>query len=362
MKHNVLKLSSAMALVLASPHAFAADSVTYPNISGEAVFEIQLEHGADSDDRNNERTNTFGRSEITSRLQLNENFSIDGLVLVEPVQDATPGHGAFFNDEGVFVEEIKLTYENGPWVAFAGKFDPVFGIAWDYGRGIWSEDFAADYELTEKVGFGGAYTFKTANGGDHTLAASTFFADTSFLSDSTITKRGRTRESDGGASNTEDLSSYVVTLDGATVGGIENLSYSLGFRHLAQGDADVGGDDEQGVVANVNYVIPFSKSLQSDVLLEFVSLDHVDGGNDDARYYTASVVNKICDDWNVTVGFTKRNTDISGGPDANDHLLQVSGGYDFGNGLTLEAGWRNTEEAGVDTDILGGLARYTVAF
>lgn len=362
MTHKILHLSSSLALVLASTAAFAKEATSYPNISGEAVFEIQLEQGVDSDDRNNERTNTFGRTEVAPTVQLNEHFFIDGVAVLEPVQDDTPGHGAFFNNEGVFVEEIKLNYENGPWAAFAGKFNPGFGIAWDYGRGIWSEDFAEDYEITEKVGFGGAYTFKTANGGDHTLTASTFFADTSFLSDSTITTRGRTRKSDGGASNTEDFSSYVVALDGANVGGVENLSYSLGFRHLAEGDADIGGDDEQGFVANVNYVVPFSKSLKSDVLLEFVTLDHVDGGNDDARYYTASVVNTICDDWNVTVGFTKRNTDISGGPDENDHLLQVSGGYDFGNGLTLEAGWRNTEEAGVDNDILGGLARYTVAF
>ncbi len=54
--------------------------------------------------------------------------------------------------------------------------------------------------------------------------------------------------------------------------------------------------------------------------------------------------------------------DMPGAPDMNDHLFQLSGGYDFGNGLTLEGGWKSTEESSVDTDILGALARYTVEF
>lgn len=36
--------------------------------------------------------------------------------------------------------------------------------------------------------------------------------------------------------------------------------------------------------------------------------------------------------------------------------------YDFENGLTAEAGWRSSEEANVDTDILGFLMRYNREF
>lgn len=338
-----------------------AEETPYPNISGEAVFEMQLEDGVDSDDPDNENTQTFGRTEVAPTIRLSEHFFIDGVAVLEPVQAAGTGRSRFFDDEGIFIEEIKLNYENGPWAAWAGKFNPGFGIAWDYGRGIWSEDFAEDYEITEKLGFGAAYTFETQDNGNHTLTASTFFADTTFLSESTMTRRGRTRLSTGGASNTEDFSSFVVSLDGDNAAGIENLSYHLGFRHLGEGDA-TPGDDEQGIAANINYVLPVNDALVSDILLEFVGINHIDGGTDDSRYYTASVVNTIYEDWNVTVGFTKRITQSPGVADVNDHLLQLTGGYDFGNGLTLEAGWRGSEESNIDNNILGGLARYTLEF
>ncbi len=358
-RNTYVSLISLSVLGISSHQALANN---FPAISGEAVFEIQFEEGIDSDDPNNERSNLFGRTEVAPTLQLSEHFFIDGVAVLEPVQDGGPGDDRFFDDEGVFIEEIKLNYENGPWAAFAGKFNPGFGIAWDFGRGIWSEDFAEDYEITEKIGFGGAYSFGGEISGSHTITGSTFFADTSFLSHSAGTGRGTFEKADGGASNTEDFSSFVLSLDGTDIGGIENLSYHLGFRHLAEGDANTSGDDEQGFAANVHYTLPISDTLQSDVLIELVSIDNVDGGLDDANYYTASIVNTIDDNWNVTIGYTKRTMDINAGADIRDHLLQLSGGYDFGNGLTLEAGWKNTEEAGVDTDVLGGLMRYTREF
>jgi len=343
--------------------AAAGGASAQTGLSGEAVFEFQLERGSDSDDPGNERTNAFGRTEVAPTLTINEHFFVDGVAVFEPIQaPPPPGEDAFMDHEGVFAEEIKANYVNGPYHVFAGKFNPQFGTAWNWGRGIWSEDFAEGYEITEKIGFGGALTVGNERTGEHTLVGSTFFADTSFLSDSALTARGRTRKADGGASNTEDFSSFVTSLHGANVAGVENLSYHLAYRHLGAGDADLGGRDEKGVAATVSYIIPFSDNLQSDALLEYAAINNVGGSADDVRYYTASIVNTIKQNWNVTLGYTKRDTLLNAAPDNNDHLFQLSGGYDFGNGLTLETGWKKTEVAGVDTNIIGGLARYTVGF
>ena len=355
-KHLVVLSAGA---ILYSPAAFAA-----PGISGEAVFELQLEHGARSDDADEKRTNMFGRVEVAPTVQLNDHFFIDGVAVVEPIQDGDPGEDTFFDNEGVFIEELKLNYEYEGFAVFAGKFNPGFGTAWDYGRGIWSEDFAEDYEVTEKIGAGAAFTMGDEHTGEHTLTASTFFADTSFLSESTGTTRGKTQKADGGVSNTEDFSSFAVSLDGEDVAGIEHLSYHLGYRQLAAGDADPAGtSDDKGYAASLNYMVPFSNDFQSDILLEYVAIRDLNGiGGDKADYYTASIVNTIAQDWNVTVGYTKRDLEMAGIPDANDYLLQLSGGYDFGNGLTLETGWKRTKVNEVDTDILGGLVRYTIEF
>lgn len=341
----------------------AASAVSYPSFGGEVVMELQNEYTTESDDPDtDEHNNMFFRTEVAPVLYFNENFFIDGVAVFENIQDREPDEDNWFDNEGAFIEEIKLNYENGPWAAWAGKFNPGFGIAWDYGRGIWSEDFAEDYEITEKIGVGGSYTFENDQIGAHTLALNTFFADTTFLSGSTITKRDTLDEDDGGASNTEDFSSYVASLNGENIFGVENLYYKLGFRHLAEGDADVGTDDENGYEVTLGHVFNVTDRVSADALVEYVNISNFETGPDDAEYFTASVVTKLDDRWNVTLGYTARNFDVDGGDDVKDHLFQVSGGYDFGQGTTAEIGWRNSEEDGVDTDIVGGLIRHSFAF
>ncbi|MGH1399410.1 MAG: hypothetical protein ACRBCT_09370 [Alphaproteobacteria bacterium] len=346
--------------VLIAGAAFPA--AAEPVISGEVVMELQNEYTADSDDATtDEYNNLFFRTEVAPTVRINENFFIDGVAVFEPIQDRDPSDDNFFDNEGAFVEELKLNYENGNWAAWAGKFNPGFGIAWDFGRGIWSEDFAEDYEITEKIGVGAGYTFDTNGFGAHTLAAHTFFADTTFLSRSVVTSRGETDKSDGGVSNTEDFSSFVVSLEGEDLAGVENLYYKLAYRNQSEGDADVGTDNETGVAVTLGHVVPVSDRVSLDGLVEYVDINNFEGGSADNTYFTASLVTTIDDAWNVTAGYTARDIDDAGA-DADDYLFQLSGGYDFGQGTTAELGWRSSEEAGSDTDIVGGLIRHVFEF
>jgi hypothetical protein len=124
----------------------------------------------------------------------------------------------------------------------------------------------------------------------------------------------------------------------------------------------VDAHDEDGYVATLGHVIPLSDRVSLDALGEYVSIDHFDGGTDDNEYVTGSVKAVLDDAWNLTVGYTARNIDVEGGDNVHDHLTQASAGYDFGNGLTLEAGWKGTEDADVDSDVVGGMARYQFKF
>lgn len=359
MRYTPLALLAGAALL-----TFPASAQDMPSwLSGEIVIELQNEYTASADDtQRDEHNNLFLRTEIAPTAQLNENFFIDGVIVLEPVQDFDADENNTLEETGIFFEELKLNYENGPWAAFAGKFNPGFGIAWDFGRGIWSEDFAEDYEITESIGFGAAYTFEGQNTGAHTLTASTFFADTTFLSGSLGVSRGQTDKEDGGASNTEDFSSFVLSLEGDDLAGVENLSYKLAYRQRAQGDADTGGDDEQGFAITLGHALTLSDRVDTDMLLEYVDISHYDGGADDNRYITASAVTTFDENWNVTVGFTQRDISAETGNDIEDQLLQISAGYDFGQGTTAELGWRSSEEGDQDTDIIGGLIRHVIAF
>jgi len=333
----------------------------YPVVSGEVVIELQNEYTTDSDDpATDDYNNMFLRTEVAPTIQFNENFSIDGVLVFENIQDREPNEDNFFDNEGIFIEEIKLNYENGPWAAWAGKFNPGFGVGWDF-RGIWGEDFAEDYEITEKIGVGASYTFETEGFGAHTFAANTFFADTTFLSGSVITKRDVLDKDDGGVSNTEDFSSFVVSLSGEDLAGVENLYYTLGYRNQSEGDVDTGGDNENGFVVTLGHNFAVSERVEMDALVEYVDINNFEAGTDDNRYLTTSLITTIDDQWNVTASYTSRDIDSTVG-DSDDHLFQLSGGYDFGQGTTAEIGWRNAEEGNVDTDIVGALVRHTFEF
>lgn len=327
-----------------------AGATEIPHVSSEVVVEMQSEQDA-------EQHRLFLRTEVAPTVRLNEHIHIDGVFVLEPIHDPAPGEDIYFKDEGIFAEEIKINFSHAPWSAFAGKFNPGFGIAWDYGRGIWSEDFAEDYEITEKIGFGGAYALQTQTMGTHSLNLSTFFADTSALSQSIVTRRDRTRKADGGASNTEDFSSFTAALESDDTGGLENLRYKIGYRHLGTDDAA----DEKGWVLMLGHVHRPYETIAFDMMVEYADIENFEGiSGEDRHYISASIVTSFDERWNLTLGYTARHIDGTGHD--HDHLFQVSGGYDFQNGLTLDLGWKNTEETGEDNNIIGLVGRYSYAF
>ena len=87
-------------------------------------------------------------------------------------------------------------------------------------------------------------------------------------------------------------------------------------------------------------------------------INNFDGAADDYTYNTSSLITTIDDKWNITLGYTERVIDVDGAGQIDDHLFQISGGYDFGNGLTLDTGWRFVEESSHDHDTFGLMARY----
>lgn len=245
---------------------------------------------------------------------------------------------------------------------FAGKFNPSFGTAWDLAPGVYGVDIAEDYELAERIGFGGSYTIDGGEAGSHTLTANAFFADTTFLSGSAIHDRGDLEEEDGGISNTEDLSSYSVTLDSESVAGIEGLNTHLGYRNQSEGDADVDLDRETGYVAGANYTFPLCENVDVTALAEWAGIRDSEGGDDDIDYFTTSLSFALYDNWNVALSHTARNTDVQGGDDVDDHISQISFGYAFDNGITFDVGYNHLEESDIETDTVGALVGYVFEF
>jgi hypothetical protein len=361
MKKSLLLSAAALSLAsLSSNYSFAGEFA--PRISGVIPFEIQNDWAYDSDDPDAEVNTLTTEIEPYFTLSFNERLALEAGFVFEPVQAPDAGDDTEFENEGLFVQEIKLTYSEDNFGLFAGKYNPTFGTAWDLAPGIYGTDFAEDYELTERIGFGGSCSFESPQTGRHTVTGNTFFLDTTVLSESTITKRGDTDKSDGGISNTENFSSFSVTLDSESIADIEGLNTHVGYYNQSEGDADVDLDNEIGYAIGANYTFPVSEKVKANVLGEWVAIRNSGGSSDDVNYLTASLGLTLYENWNVAASYTKRDTDVEDGTNIDDRLYQISAGYEFDNGFSVDVGYRGSQESDVDTHILGGLLAYTYEF
>ena len=183
----------------------AAEESSYPVISGELSIEIEDDWTYRSDDPDAEFNDLYPTVILGTNVAFTETISLNFEATMEPVEDPTGDRA--FQDLGGYLNIATINYDGEVISAYAGKFTPNFGIAWDIAPGIFGTNLNEDYELAEMIGVGGGFHFEAA--GEHTLTASTFFQDTTFLSNSVGNKRGPVRLSDGGPGNTEDFSSFA---------------------------------------------------------------------------------------------------------------------------------------------------------
>lgn len=337
-----------------------AEVKSYPYISGEVAIEVQNDWTYRSDDGDTELNDLFTKTEPVVVLHITPELSLLVHGVLEPVRAPGPRDNRVFEDQGLLVEELHLTYATEWFSVFGGKFTPNFGLGWDAAPGVYGTDFAEDgYEFAEQIGLGATVTFKDKRLGAHTLSASTFFADTTVLSESAINNRGRTSLSSGGAGNTEDLSSFAVALDGEEIPALPGFGYHIAFVHRAEGRGNTA--DETGIAIAVKYSFSVA-GVEVSPFIEYVHFDDLAGTDGDERDFFTTSLHMVWKQWNLAVSRTGRDTDIAGGSDSNDQLVQISAGYAFDSGLGIDVGWKFTEEAGIDSDTFGVLIAYTITF
>ncbi|MQA67084.1 MAG: hypothetical protein GEU76_14480 [Alphaproteobacteria bacterium] len=312
-----------------------------------------------SDDPANERNDMFLTIEAAIEARLAPPLTLRSQVTFEPVRGAEPGRDRFFGDQGAYIEQLYLEYTRGSFTFRGGKFGQKLGVAWDAAPGIWSTDFAEDYELGEQIGIAADFNFGSEAMGRHVVTVGTFFADTTVLSESAFTNRGRTRRTDGGAGNTEDFSNVSISLEGGDIPALPGASYHLAYTNR---DSDAAGETtESGVAGALRYAFKLG-AVGVEPLVEyatFVDRDGVPGTDVD---YLTTAVRFTCGKWNVALSRTGRRTRTEGALEADDSLAQATLGYAFESGINANAGYRHAEESGITTETLGFLVDYTLAF
>lgn len=338
-KLKSLCLSVAVTSIIAPAIAFAGEK-DWP-INVDVLFEQQNDLGIAADDPDAEVNTSFIKVETAITFEFIDGLALESMFVLEPVLDPAPGENSVVEDEGLFAEELKLVASIDAFTFVAGKYNAAFGIAWDAGVGIWGNEWGEEYELAEQVGIAGGYTF-SAGENEHTVTVNAFFADTTELSNSIITKRGQADLSDGGAGNTEDLSSFSATLDGS----IGDIGYSIGARSRSAGDADIGIDDETGFSLAATYEWGQSEKITHAILAEVASFNSFDAGGDDVLYITTGLQSTFSNGWNVAIAVVARNTDYAAGGRDEDYLYQATAGYEFERGFIADFGVRHEEVGG----------------
>jgi hypothetical protein len=278
---------------------------SYPYISGEVAIEVQNDWTYDSDDKDAELNDLFTLTEPEGVLHITPGLSALVHGVLEPVEAPGPRDDRVFEAQGLFVEELHLTYATEWFSVFGGKFTPNFGLGWDAAPGVYGTDFAEDgYELAEQIGLGATVTFKDKRLGAHTLSASTFFTDTTVLSESAFDNRGRTSLSSGGPGNTEDFSSFAVALDGGEIPALPGFGYHIAFVLRAEGQGSTA--DETGIAIAAKYSFSVA-GVEVSPFIEYVNFDDLAGTDGDERDFLTTSLQMVWNQWNLAVSRTGRD-------------------------------------------------------
>jgi hypothetical protein len=337
----------------------------WPRLEGEASIELQNDNVFKSTDRDRKINDLYNTTELFLAARFTPELSLESDLVVEPVEEPRPGEDRYFGDTGLFAETLGLVYAAQTFSLFAGKLNPTFGVAWDLAPGIYGTDLGGDYELTERIGFGGSVGVPSEVLGEPTLTAQTFFADTTVFSRSLGKDRGRTRLKDGGVSNTQSFESFSATLDGDLEALSESLRYQLGVERQQHGRTE--NEDEWGVAAAVyggfepDATIDLWEGAHLAPVGEWVYLNDRDAKPNDVHYLTAGSA-LFLGPWNVAAVYTGRMTTPSRGHTFTDHAFQLSAGYQFEGGFAIDVGYLYLENEGIASHGLGCLLVYDFTF
>jgi len=355
---SMLAAATSTAIAMAAINGAAANE--YPKLSGEVGIEIQNDYNFQSDDLAAEQNESGALIEPALTLAFTENLSLKTELTLEAQRDPGPAEDRVFQDHGLAVSVLTLNYDSERFGVYAGKFGPNFALAWDAAAGLYGTDVAEDLELADFLGAGGYVNFGETAAGSLTGSASLFFTDTTILSESFITNRGRTRQAAGEPGNTESPESFTIALDGEEVPGLDGLRYHLGYAFLSAENAST--EHRFAIAAEWGYDLGNGVTLTP--LLEYGYFANADSNANESRNYITGSLGAEWGNWNAGLAYTGKIVTISGNGngDSYDDQIGLSVGYAFENGIGVDVGYKHNRDAGIATQTVGVLLSYGFEF
>ena len=334
----------------------------YPRLDGVVKFGFFFTEIFQASSSENEYRELFSDTILNANFFITEEFYFNTAWRFLPaVFPPNPRRDRYFEDQALRLGALNFNFENDRFFIGAGKGTTFFSLAFRAAPGIWGRDVAErDIRVPARVGIASSIKFDAESAGNYVLSGGTFFLDTSVLNEPFFTDFGRPRLENGGPSNTESLESFFVTLDASNFEALPNLRTHLGFMRQKVNRLNPPGspiaiprsrlDDEYRTVLAAQWPISVSEDLRITPLVEYARFWNGSGIRNQYRDYLTTSVQLFQGNWNVALASTLWFIDNPNAADSTNIQFQVSGGYLFENGISLDAGYRFLEVDG----ILGG--------
>jgi len=324
-KNTILLIFTLIFFSISATSSYTQDGHEGHNHSGHAKFDKKFYiHGgikmhfdtiAEAHEKNEEVDESYTHSHIEMGYNLNKNFSLLTDIKIEG-ESGGHSHGEatvsklpedkFFDDHKLFIDKLILSYSTDVGITlYGGKFAPSVGLDYHAFPGIWGYQKIEEYAIVERLGYGIALKQNFEDLGTHKLNVSTFFKDNTSLSNSVITDRGKTKKSDGGVSNTQDFSSYAISIEGKDFFSLSNnfvdgLSYKVGHAKQSKAVKNLGSNSANSSAINDNVNLTHDEkrssislvhksiiapNLSMRILTEFMKIEHFTGEESHDRDY-----------------------------------------------------------------------------
>ena len=396
-------LAVLVGLVAITAQASEGDSPIYGNFHSMLHSDFDTKRGTGQ---------VYTHTELELGLRLGEGFSLENTLKIEQLEEHGEPKSNLLDNHLLIIEELTLDYEGDGWGGYIGKFYPTVGFVYEQFGGLYAHHFVEEYAIHERLGVGGVAEVGYGETFEGELEVAAFMADTTFMADSYLTKRHRSRRADGGVTNTHKPNSIAITFrgeyggngnghgDGHGHGGEhgEGWFYALGFAHQAKGkpkgmldihgedgDADADGDAEDhseedgghhsiGTSKERRYSIGIGWEGEISHLWELYSIneavfvDDLYGQDGFNRTYLVSSQRFTYDHSWFFQGLyagklnNARASQYEKAERENEYVVEASVGYHLTDSLSIQGGYGWQKEEGIHSPRIGLLLEYIVDF
>jgi hypothetical protein len=328
-------------------------------------------------DRTRKGTSAFLYGEIAAGLHLAPNFSIQGVIALEPIGEGDAlggfpdGTTTFFRRQSAFLEALFAEWRpTADATLYGGRFVAPFGRGHHDFPGILTRIRAHEvYAITDSLGAGGTYTFLSDPVlGEHDISAAVFTLDRSFLSSTWMTRRpccderyerySRNTRQQGGPANTGQLDNVSLALDGDGFSWAPGLSYHLGV--VTRGAGDDGTAREWGYAAALRYEHRWAADQATLLFAEGVQFRNagarpiVDPDTSsilhERRTFTTLGVRHSIGPWRGTLAWQSDERKRSVETLATENYVEATIGRQLAGNFTIDAGYQYGRYAREDAE------------